>query len=580
MKNTSKVGPRTRAGLAIAGAGFVLSACGGGGGGGGNDAPLQPLALKTECAALLNMTIPAAQIGLPTSGAVVKSAAVAPVVAPFPDAEGEHLLETPARCVVQGEIASLSAGAPPIRFNINLPLANWNHRLLQSGGGGVGGALISAPGAKGSGRFDPNPVDTPYPITQGYVTFGSDGGHGPTDTAFTRNDEAMRNWAGDEIKKTRDVAVAVVSAAYSAKPQKVFFSGESAGGREAMIAAQRFHADYDGIIATSPVIAWYYVHLADNNLRDKLINGFLDPAAIKLVADRTRASCDLQDGLADGVIAKYLSCTNDAASLRCASGQPGTGCLSDAQIASVNALRDPFSMSVPLANGWDRFPGFGVTGDEDGATFQYGFYPIGTVAPSLNLPAGRGFEAGRGAVLNFAAFLVRHTIVQNDAFNPYLFRPEPYAARIQYLSSLFDATNPDLSGLSKKGGKLILVHPSADNATPLTVSAEYYRRVVARMGQAETDKVMRFYVGAGGSHNVGGTTQVDALKLLEDWTLNNVTPPDAPIAYNKNLVTKAFIRSLPACRYPAYPRYNGSGDVNLASSFTCTARPDPMVVPG
>jgi feruloyl esterase len=24
------------------------------------------------------------------------------------------------------------------------------------------------------------------------------------------------------------------------------------------------------------------------------------------------------------------------------------------------------------------------------------------------------------------------------------------------------------------------------------------------------------------------------------------------------------------CRYPNYPRYNGSGDVNSAASFTCT----------
>ena len=562
--------------LGLAGMGLVLSGCNDD----GQAVPVVPvmerLALK-NCTTLVGTTVPAAQIGLPTNGAVVRTATMEAAVAPYRDAEGEHLLETPARCALQGEIASL-AGAPPIKFNINLPLTNWNRRMLQSGGGGLGGVVITANGNKGSGRFDPNPVDTPYPITQGYVTFGSNGGHdGTTDTAFTRNDEAIRNWGGDELKKTRDVAVALVSAAYGAGPSKVFFSGESAGGREAMVAAQRFYADYDGIIATSPVLAWYYVHLADNNLRDKLITGFLDAPAIKLIADKTRASCDRLDGLADGVVAKYLACPNEVATLRCTNGAPGTGCLSDAQIASANALREPYTMPVTLANGISRFPGFGVTGDEDGTPFQWSFYPIGTVAPSLNLAPGRGFETGRGAVLNFAAFLVRHTIVQDDAFNPYQFRPETYATRVQYLSSLFDATNPDLSGLAAKGGKVILVHPSADNATPLTVSGEYYRSVVAKLGQAQTDNVMRFYVGPGGSHNVGGVTQIDALQLLEAWVLSNQAPPDSTIAFNKDLATTATIRSMPACRYPNYPQYKGTGDATLAASFDCIARADPLI---
>lgn len=541
----------------------------------GGPAEPAPLAIRA-CEALQGMAIGASSIGLPTNGANITSAARAAEVAPYADAEGEHLLVTPARCLVQGQIASIDSAAPPIKFAINLPLNNWNRRALQSGGGGLGGSVITAPGNKASGRFDPMPVDAPYPITLGYVTFGSDGGHVGSDYQFTRSAEAMRNWGHEHLKKTRDVAIEVIKAAYSEAPQKMFFSGESAGAREAMIVAQKYPADYDGIIATSPVLSWNAIHLADNVLRDKLVTGFLDANAIKLVADRTRASCDALDGLRDGVIARYLDCTNDAAALRCPDGNTSTSCLSDAQIAAVGALRDPYALPVTMAHGVTRFPGFRVTGDEDGAPFQWPFYAIGTQAPSAVLPAGRGNEAGRGGILNFATFWVRHAIAQDDTFNPYRFDALPYSTRILELSNMFDATDPNLSSFAARGGKMILVHPSADNATPLSATAEYYRKVVATMGQAGADNVMRLYVGPGGSHNVGGTTQVDALTILENWALKGQTPPDAPTAYNKNVSTGAFVRSMPACRYPAFPQYNGSGDPNQAGSFTCTSRPDPL----
>jgi len=533
-----------------------------------------PMAIQ-QCEALAGTTIPATAIGLPTRGATIDKAERVAEVAPYKDPEGEHLLPTPAHCLVQGRVLPVDASAPPINIAINLPLANWNGRALQSGGGGLGGQVITAPGSKASGRFDPNPVNVPYPITQGYATFGSDGGHPRGDFRFTRNEEAMRNWAHEELKKTKDTAMAVIQAAYGRRPTHVFFSGESAGGREALRAAQVYPQDYDGVIATSPVISWYAVHLFDNHVRDRLASGgFLDAQAIKLVADRTRATCDLRDGLRDGVVAKYLECPNDVDQLQCSqeARQAGT-CLSAAQVAAVNALRNSREMPVKFANGVTRFPGFETTGDEDGTGWQWPFYPVGTEAPSRPLPAGMGFEPRRGAVLNFGAFLIRHTIVQREDFDPYNFDARPYADRILLLSRMFDATDPDLSRFAARGGKLILVHPSADNAAPLTMSAEYYGSVVDKLGQDAADRMLRFYVPAGGSHNVGGTSQVNALAMLEDWVLRGATPPDAPVAYNLGIEDMRFLRSMPACRYPAWPQYDGRGDPNQATSFTCVPRP-------
>jgi hypothetical protein len=320
------------------------------------------------------------------------------------------------------------------------------------------------------------------------------------------------------------------------------------------------------------VLSWYAVHLFDNHVRDRLVDGgMLDARAIKLVADRTRSGCDEADGLRDGVVARYLECPNDVAALQCTAGRAAGACLTPAQVAAVSALREPRALGVPFAHGITRFPGFAVTGDEDGAPWQWSFYPIGTEAPTRPLPPGMGFEPRRGAILNFGGFLIRHTIVQRDDFDPYAFDPRPHAARIAQLSKMFDATDPDLSRFAARGGKLIVIHPSADNAAPLTMTAEYYGSVVATLGQPRTDAFMRLYVPPGGSHNAGNTSQVNALALLEAWVLRGTTPPDAPVAQDLDIADMRFIRAMPACRFPAWPRYV-AGDPQQAASFACTAR--------
>jgi feruloyl esterase len=177
-----------------------------------NSASNERLPLK-RCEDLLDLRVVAGDIGLPTLGARVDKADRLPELAPYVDPDGEHLLPTLARCVVQGSIVAVDANAPPIRFAVNLPLA-WNGRALQSGGGGLNGVVVSAPGNKASGRFDPIPLDRPYPVNLGYATFGSDSGHQNPDTTFMRNDEALRNWGGDELKKTRDVALKIIGVAY------------------------------------------------------------------------------------------------------------------------------------------------------------------------------------------------------------------------------------------------------------------------------------------------------------------------------------------------------------------------------
>ena len=77
----------------------------------------------------------------------------------------------PEFCKVLGQIAPSDPKAPPIKFQVNLPV-EWNGRSLQYGGGGFNGVLIT-----GLGLPPAYPFDKPSPLARGFVTYGTDSGH-------------------------------------------------------------------------------------------------------------------------------------------------------------------------------------------------------------------------------------------------------------------------------------------------------------------------------------------------------------------------------------------------------------------
>ncbi len=171
-----------------------------------------PPATATGCIELKGLAIPAASIGLPTGGAVVTDAAIVPPGGAGMAALGEY-------CRVQGEITSVDPTAPKIRFQVNLP-STWNGKAMMFGGGGYNGIV-----ATGVGNLPAGPADKPFPLGRGYATFGSDSGHqaGPAssrDGSFAANDEALRNFAGDALKKTRDAATIVIQHRYAKAPER------------------------------------------------------------------------------------------------------------------------------------------------------------------------------------------------------------------------------------------------------------------------------------------------------------------------------------------------------------------------
>jgi len=165
-------------------------------------------------------------------------------------------------CRLLGEISSVDSKSDPVRFEINLP-SDWNGKVVQLGGRFFDGKLVTGLGATVGAR-----PGTPLPLAQGYVTLGSDSGHRGKktvgDATFALNEEALRNSVGDQIKKVNDVAFALIHRRCERAPIHSYFVGGSQGGHEALIAAQLFGKDFDGVVSVFPAYNFTLLQLGSN----------------------------------------------------------------------------------------------------------------------------------------------------------------------------------------------------------------------------------------------------------------------------------------------------------------------------
>ncbi|HZZ35677.1 MAG TPA: tannase/feruloyl esterase family alpha/beta hydrolase, partial [Caulobacteraceae bacterium] len=409
----------------------------------------------------------------------------------------------------------------------------------------------------------------PSPIRQGYATFGSDSGHqtrpGQDPAAFASDAEALRNFAGDQLKKTHDVAVALIQLAYGHKPRRMYFQGNSQGGHEGFIVVQRFPQDYDGVIAIHPVYDFAALQI-DGVLVGQAVydnpSGWLPPAKVALVGQKVLAACDELDSLKDGLIGHVRACDRafDVTGLRCAGGtDAGLDCLSDAQIRTLKIMAADMPLGVTLAGGIDHFGKWPVL---EGAAMGGRFNPFGKTAATPRPPG-----PDDSFLHMMGDQMVRFMVVKDPAYDTLAFRPASHGAALQALSRLIDASEPDISAFRKHGGKLLLMHGTVDMAVTPYNTIAYYERLKARFGDPALRTFVRFYVAPGFGHG-DGPFQVgwDSLGELDAWVDRGVAP-GPQIAVDTAKATQG--RTRPLCEYPAYPRYRGQGDPNRAASFAC-----------
>ena len=523
------------------------------------------------CSALA-APIDAAAVGLPNGGTMIDSAGL--VTSTFLSVAERGATpssrvnpETPTNCKVLGRILPVDKTAPPILFQVNLPL-EWNGRTVQYGGGGFNGSVTTATGLIPAGRYD-----LPSPLAQGYVTYGTDSGHqnapGLAPQAFAANEEAFVNFAHASYKKVRDVAVALTERAYGRAPYKLYFVGSSEGGREGLTMAQRYPNDFDGIFSRVPVINWTgLMHVSNRAGLTTMGDAWLPRDKVELVHNAVLETCDALDGIQDKLVANAVECKKrfDVSRLQCA-GSDNATCLTAPQVKAVQSYYSNYKFPFALANGITEYPGWGVSGEGTpaaGPTGGWSAWYVGNSAPTQ--PA----KPDNGISWFFGSGALRHIFVRDPNFDVTKYRPELYHTRVLEVSALMDSTNPDLAAFNARGGKLMMLEYMADYAQSPYAGIGYFESVVQRMGRESADKFIRLYVAPGVDHvGSGAPGNVDILTALSQWVEQGQVPSRLTVADQTLTLPTSTTRELPLCEWPLWPKYQG-GDPNKPLSFQCS----------
>ncbi len=425
----------------------------------------------------------------------------------------------------------------------------WNGRFLMGGGGGFVGS-----------------VDNQFSSTvhEGYATVGTDAGH--TANSLTagwalHNDRRVVDFAHRAVHRTAEVTKLLIAAYYGRAPEHSYFIGCSNGGREALMEAQRYPADFDGIVALAP--AYNFLSITTTfvrNLQAQYPTGDISapvvtPAVLKLLAARVTNACDSMDGVRDGTLENPETCTFRLASLpACAGDTVADGCVTRAQRAALTTF------TSPLVAGSVRYPGqpFGDEGFDD----SWGAWLTGPLQDIAAVTAGTAATVQGAFGTEFFKYFV-----YGDSSWRYVGYDFARAGRDgAKVDALVSATNPDLSAFRARGGKLLLAHGWSDPALNARSTIAYFKAVQARTPQAAS--FTRLFMMPGVLHCAGGSgcDEVDWATTIRRWVEQGEAP--SRIVARKESGGKV-LRTHPLCAYPRIARYDGMGKAEDAASYTC-----------
>lgn len=441
----------------------------------------------------------------------------------------------PAHCQVRGYVT------PHVGFELRLPIETWNGKLLMQGCRAYCGVIM---------------IDEANDaLKRGYATVATDMGHTGTilDTVWAYNNrDAEIDNAFRATHVTAVAAKAIVRAFQGVTATQSYFRGCSTGGRQGLVEAQRFPADFDGIIAGAPVapkngvLNFYWS--AKANLDD---NGraILSPDHVYLIRAAVMKKCDAKDGLADGVIEDPRECEFDPAELQCSNELlRRTDCLTQAQVTAARKIY----AGPATSDGTRLTPGGHLPGSE--------LNWLGTLVAA---------DGGAGSYLKLAEDNLRFIAYAEDpgpSYSVSQFDIDTDPDRMNFMLHLSSGFNPDMRAFRDRGGRLIVYHGWQDG--PALNTVDFYEAATATMGGPEAmSEFARLFMVPGMNHCGGGpgVNDFDALTALEQWVELGKAPDSLLGVHREPNGTETFSR--PVYPYPEYARYDGNKERVSADGF-------------
>jgi feruloyl esterase len=476
-------------------------------------------------------------------------------------------LKLPAYCKVKAEAHPTADSL--IKFELWMPVSgDWNGEFLQLGNGGLAGSI--------------NTAGMTLPLSHNFAVAATDDGHtgSGTDGSWAMgHPEKVIDFGYRAVHETSMHSREVIAAFYGKAQKYSYFNGCSEGGREAMMEAQRFPQDFNGIIAGSAAGPWMELMAAFAWNSQALLNdpaSYIPEAKRPAIEKAALAACGTQQNVTDLFIKDPLSCKFNPSTLLCKAADTND-CLTAAQVIALKKI-----YWGPVNGAGKRIgPGYeaGAEAEPGPPGLSYASYIYGPVAgASLDLIFSSAFYG------NFIFDQPKYSSLKFDF-------DKDVTIADQKVGAILNATNPDLNEFKTRGGKLIAYQGWEDGSPAPRLAVNYHDSVVRQLGgERNVDSFYRLFMAPGMMHcGLGpgpnafgdmldsshyGDPQKDIFAALRAWVEQNQAP-DQIIAtkYQHDLPSQPVVMTRPLCPYPAQAVWNGKGSSGDATNWSCSGHP-------
>ena len=477
---------------------------------------------SAACTRLMSLTLPNASV---TSAQVVPAGQFKP-----PAGAATEFADLPAFCRVA--LTLTPSHDSDIKSETWLPMSNWNGKFQEVGNGGWNGDIQYGALAEA--------------LRRGYAAASTDTGHAGGSASFALgHPEKLIDFGYRAVHETALQSKTAIAALYGSAPRLSYFTGCSGGGRQAFMEAQRFPADFEGIIAGDPgydrtAESFQLVSVTQAALKNPASR--IPPEKYPVLHQAALDACDARDGVKDGIISDPPHCKFDPAVTQC-KGADSPNCLTAAQVETAKKIYAPL---IDPKTGQEVFPGF-----EPGSELRW----AGT--------------SGGPRPLAMADDLFKYIVFQDPNWDFETLDVGKHLALARKIDNgVISPVSPNLKPFVSRGGKLVIYHGWGDQNVAPRSSVEYYEKLLTALGKHQVEDSVRLYMVPGMGHCTGGEgpNVFDTLTALEQWRENGVAPKEIIASrIEKGTVT----RTRPLCPYPQIAQYQGTGSTDQAENFVC-----------